>query len=172
MRVNGISVKGLFGMFDHVIPLQNAERVTIIIGPNGFGKTMMLRMIAALVEGTTSILEHTPFTEICFTLEDGTARIIRREEHRYKENRPLADELHNHRVHVLRDEARFTQVAYGYLCGKPYRVIEKTAKSAPDWIKVERMVMRYGESESCFGFKKWLASIDVPAEELPVAVAV
>lgn len=78
MRVKSITVKGLFGVFDHEIPLQSAERVTIIHGPNGFGKTMMLKMIAALVEGETYIFEHTPFTEFCLTFEDGTARIIRR----------------------------------------------------------------------------------------------
>ena len=55
MRVKKIGVKGLFGVFDHEIPLENVDRVTIILGPNGFGKTVMLRMVAALVEGTTSI---------------------------------------------------------------------------------------------------------------------
>jgi len=78
MRVTSLSVKGLFGVFDHEIPLNSSERVTIIHGPNGFGKTVILRMIAALAEGTTSTFEHIPFTEFCVTLDDGTARIIRR----------------------------------------------------------------------------------------------
>src|SRR5438094_3360285 len=78
MRVASISVKGLFGIFDHEIPLHSSERVTIIHGPNGFGKTVILRMIAALAEGTTTTFEHIPFTEFCVTLDDGSARIIRR----------------------------------------------------------------------------------------------
>jgi len=65
-------------MFDHEIPLSKAGPVTIIHGPNGFGKTVILRMIAALAEGTTSTFEHVPFKEFCLTLDDGTARIIRR----------------------------------------------------------------------------------------------
>jgi predicted ATP-binding protein involved in virulence len=52
MRVRSIDVKGLFGVFNHEIPINSAERVTIIHGPNGFGKTVTLRMIAAVAEGT------------------------------------------------------------------------------------------------------------------------
>src|SRR5712692_4436181 len=78
MRVMSVSVKGLFGIFDHEVPLQNVDRVTIIHGPNGFGKTVMLRMIAALVEGTTTIFEHTPFSEFQLAFDDGTARMVRR----------------------------------------------------------------------------------------------
>jgi len=78
MRVMSMSVKGLFGVFDHEIPLKNAERVTIIHGPNGFGKTVMLRMIAAVADGSRAIFENTPFNEFCLSLDDGTSRIIRR----------------------------------------------------------------------------------------------
>ena len=60
------------------IPLQSAERVTIIHGPNGFGKTVILKMIAGMVGGKTSIFEHTPFDEFSVTLDDGSSRIIRR----------------------------------------------------------------------------------------------
>src|ERR1039457_5992116 len=79
MHVKSVSVKGLFGVFDHSIPLHSAERVTIIHGPNGFGKTVMLRMIAALLEGGTSVCDHTPFSEFRLTFEDGTAAIVRRD---------------------------------------------------------------------------------------------
>ena len=78
MRVTNVGVKGLFGVFDHEIPLLNTDRVTIILGPNGFGKTMILRMIAALVKNDISIFEHTPFAEFSLTLDDGTVTIIRR----------------------------------------------------------------------------------------------
>lgn len=78
MRVKGVAVKGLFGIFDHDIPLQSAERVTIIHGPNGFGKTVVLRMIAALIEGKMDVFEHIPFREFAITLDDDSSRIIRR----------------------------------------------------------------------------------------------
>ena len=78
MKINGISVTGLFGLFNHTVPLQNPDRVTIIHGPNGFGKTAILRMIAGFVEGKTSIFERTPFDEFRVDLEDGSACVIER----------------------------------------------------------------------------------------------
>ena len=78
MRVKSVAVKGLFGVFDHEIPLRSAERVTIIHGPNGFGKTVILKMISGLIEGKTEIFEHTPFREFILTLDDDSSRIIRR----------------------------------------------------------------------------------------------
>ena len=88
MRVKNILVKKLFGIFDHEIPLQSAERVTIIHGPNGFGKTVILKMIAGLVDGKTAIFEHVPFDEFSITLDDGTARIIRRYTDKDQQGRP------------------------------------------------------------------------------------
>src|SRR5690349_8690065 len=78
MRVVRVSVRGLFGIFDHDIPLQSEERVTIIHGPNGFGKTVVLRMIVSLIEGRPDIFVHTPFEEFSLTLDDGSSRVVRR----------------------------------------------------------------------------------------------
>ena len=78
VRVTKIEVEGLFGIFHHEIPPDRAERVTIIHGPNGYGKTVVLRMIAALGRGPKSIFEHTASTEFRVTLEDRTERIVRR----------------------------------------------------------------------------------------------
>ncbi|MCY3780792.1 MAG: AAA family ATPase [Chloroflexi bacterium] len=48
MRITKISVKGLFGMFDHEIPLNQESRITIVHGPNGVGKTVLMRMVHGL----------------------------------------------------------------------------------------------------------------------------
>ena len=47
MRIDNISVRGLFDRFDHDIELDPSERIAIIYGPNGFGKTMILRIVNA-----------------------------------------------------------------------------------------------------------------------------
>ena len=78
MRVKEIQVKGLFGTFDHTIPLTNHDRITIIHGPNGFGKTVMLKMIAALIENDISIFMRIPFAEFRILLVDGSIGVIRR----------------------------------------------------------------------------------------------
>lgn len=51
MRLQRVTVKGLFGLFDHAIRFPTGENVVIIHGPNGYGKTVMLRMIVAIVTG-------------------------------------------------------------------------------------------------------------------------
>ncbi|MEB3282447.1 MAG: AAA family ATPase [Lyngbya sp.] len=63
MRIKEISVKNLFGMFDHVIPMNMDERITIIHGPNGVGKTILLKMLNSLFNSEYSFLHTIPFTE-------------------------------------------------------------------------------------------------------------
>jgi predicted ATPase len=60
-------VEGLFELFDHRVDLKLDERVTILHGPNGVGKTMLLRMSSALLEGRLSLFQRIPFRR--FTLE-------------------------------------------------------------------------------------------------------
>ena len=80
MGVKEIQVSGLFGTFDHKIPLTHADRITIIHGPNGFGKTMMLKMIAALIDGRTGIFERVPFREFRVVFDNGTIATVRHRE--------------------------------------------------------------------------------------------
>src|SRR5262245_35447091 len=70
MRVKGISVKKLFGVFDHSIPLNMEERITIIHGPNGFGKTIMLRMLDGFFNSRYAVWRTTPFEEFRIDFED------------------------------------------------------------------------------------------------------
>lgn len=81
MKVSEISVKGLFGTFDHRIPLAYEDRVTIIHGPNGLGKTVMLKMIAALTNGRAGIFEKIPFDNFTVTFDDGSSVVIRHRDH-------------------------------------------------------------------------------------------
>lgn len=50
-RVRRVVVRGLFGLYDHDIPLTDKPRVTIIHGPNGVGKTSVLRLVDAALWG-------------------------------------------------------------------------------------------------------------------------
>ncbi len=76
MRIRAVSVKSLFGVFDHEIPMDNLEGVTIIHGPNGFGKTVMLKMIAAAVSGDPTIFHSMPFKEFRLDFDDASAWIL------------------------------------------------------------------------------------------------
>lgn len=72
------------------------------------------------------------------------ARIIRREE--LRTHGALREELHRHRVDIVRKVARDTHVAYGLIRGRTYEQIEPKTNpdSAPDWDAVNKMVAKYG----------------------------
>ena len=72
LRVKRVTVKKLFGIYDHSIELNLEERVTIIHGPNGVGKTMMLKLIAALFSGRLYEFGRIPFQQFDVHLTDET----------------------------------------------------------------------------------------------------
>lgn len=72
-RIKQISVTNLFGIFHHTIPLKMSDRITIIHGPNGFGKTMMLKLLHALFSQSNRLLHDVPFDEFRVDFEDDTS---------------------------------------------------------------------------------------------------
>ncbi|WP_413200206.1 AAA family ATPase, partial [Nostoc piscinale] len=72
MRIKQISVNGLFGIFDHVIPLNMDERITIIHGPNGFGKTAILRILNCFFNSRYSELKSIPFKSFRVEFDDNS----------------------------------------------------------------------------------------------------
>lgn len=71
--------------------------------------------------------------------------IIKREMLRFRTTNPWYERLHLHRVHEVRDEARATNVAYGFLNGLSYSEIEASCYAEPKWDRVAAMVKKYGE---------------------------
>ncbi len=74
MRLREIRTHKLFGLFDHVISLNMDERITIVHGPNGFGKTAILRLIEAVFRRRYAALRELPFE--VFDLEFGDAHTL------------------------------------------------------------------------------------------------
>ncbi len=72
-RIQQMSVAGLFGIFDHTIPLNMEERITIIHGPNGFGKTVLLSMLHALFNADYQYLFKIPFSMFRVDFDDNSA---------------------------------------------------------------------------------------------------
>lgn len=70
LRVQSIRVDRLFDLFDPRVDLKLAERVTILHGPNGVGKTMLLRMVNALLDGRYSLFQRVPFRRFALELTD------------------------------------------------------------------------------------------------------
>lgn len=55
--------------------------------------------------------------------------------------------LHNHRAYQVRHEARATHLARGYLNGLSYTDIECWTYSLPDFERVLRLVLKYGDDD-------------------------
>jgi predicted ATP-binding protein involved in virulence len=72
MQIQQISVTGLFGIFDHVIPLNMADRITIVHGPNGFGKTAILRLLNGFFNSRYSVFREIPFNHFQIVFESET----------------------------------------------------------------------------------------------------
>jgi predicted ATP-binding protein involved in virulence len=70
MRAKTISVTKLFGIFNHKIPLNLDEHITIIHGPNGFGKTVLLRMVDGLLKSNYMLFRRIPFDEFKIEFDD------------------------------------------------------------------------------------------------------
>ena len=71
MRITRVSVKKLFGMFDHDIPLNQDSRITIIYGPNGIGKTVLLSLLHGLFHCDYEFIGETPFEQFRIEFEGG-----------------------------------------------------------------------------------------------------
>ena len=81
MRITKISVKGLFGMFDHEIPLNQESRITIVYGPNGVGKSVLMRMVHDLFHYDNEFLTKIPFDELHIVFENSEFITVKYDEH-------------------------------------------------------------------------------------------
>jgi predicted ATP-binding protein involved in virulence len=78
-RLEEVAISGLFGRYNHRFTLDQDHRVTILHGPNGVGKTAMLRLLYAIFAGRTFQLFATKFSELYLSFDSGETVRIRRE---------------------------------------------------------------------------------------------
>lgn len=72
MELIKLEVKGLFGLLNYDIPLNNSD-FTIITGPNGYGKTILLRVIRSILKNELEMFQRLRFES--FTLLTDIAEI-------------------------------------------------------------------------------------------------
>lgn len=70
LRVKRVAITGLFRLYDHDVRLHRDDRVTILHGPNGVGKTALLRLIAAAFGGRFAEIAKVPFKKLNIELSD------------------------------------------------------------------------------------------------------
>ena len=80
LRIKRIEVEGLFGLYHHVIDLNLEDRVTILHGPNGVGKSSLLWMLASTFhinfQRSGSRIYRTPFERYSIEFTDGGSTTI------------------------------------------------------------------------------------------------
>ncbi len=70
MRITKLRVEQLFGIFKHNVSMNLDDRITIIHGPNGYGKTTILKLVDGLFGGRYSELRNTEFKTFSVTFDD------------------------------------------------------------------------------------------------------
>ena len=98
------------------------------------------------------------------------ARVIRFEEKRSRQ--PIRDELHHHRVVVVRREARVSQIAYGLIRGRALERIEMAAKTEPNWKRVHELLRKYGVAGADWSHVKGAPVPDKPSGFLRRALGI
>jgi ABC-type lipoprotein export system ATPase subunit len=66
-----ISIEGLFGLYDHSVSLRKRPPVTILAGPNGIGKTTLLGLTTALLNGVYRDVVKQEFKVLTVTSASG-----------------------------------------------------------------------------------------------------
>jgi predicted ATP-binding protein involved in virulence len=128
MKINKIVVNGLFGVFNHIIPLNLESGITIIIGENGLGKTVILESVRAFFSKNFNFFINVEFKSITFYFDTDFAwevdRII---------DTQGSMSLTVTRINTLKDERT-----------KPFKVFETELdgrKSRSDEMRARRRLM-------------------------------
>lgn len=74
MKILKISIESLFGTLDHEVSLNNAG-LTFIHGPNGCGKTTVLRLVHAFMSADFQYLKTVDFKKLSLSYEDGCSLV-------------------------------------------------------------------------------------------------
>ncbi len=76
MKLKKININKLFGVFDHEVKLNNNSGITIIIGENGLGKTVILESIEAFFQERYSYFNTLIFDSIIFEFDDNIKWVL------------------------------------------------------------------------------------------------
>ena len=76
MAIKRLTITKLFGQFDYDIPLDNPEGIRIITGPNGYGKTMILKILDSFFNQQFDFFETLVFETIIIEINSEDSILI------------------------------------------------------------------------------------------------
>jgi len=74
LKLTNIKIQKLFGLLDYDIPLGQNE-ITMLTGPNGYGKTMILKIINSILSNELNILCKLKFESVELSFQNGSVLI-------------------------------------------------------------------------------------------------
>lgn len=77
MRVAALAVDGMYDEFDFELDLNLNERVTILHGANGLGKTTLLNLVENVLRGAWGAVARAPVRRFEVRLDDGRRLVVR-----------------------------------------------------------------------------------------------
>ncbi|MBU2546981.1 MAG: AAA family ATPase [Proteobacteria bacterium] len=75
MRIRKLTIENLFDIFNHQIPFKTKDHITIIHGPNGVGKTTILKLLSDLFCKRFSSLKYLPYKKLRIDFENPRSRL-------------------------------------------------------------------------------------------------
>ena len=113
-----IKIESIFNKFKYDIELKE-EGITILTGPNGYGKTTILKIVYAFAIKNMAFFFQLPFSEIALTQEETTIRLSKTEHDTI--------EIHsgNKKPIILKKESIASKEMRRLLDNSPYRQIDE-----------------------------------------------
>jgi predicted ATP-binding protein involved in virulence len=84
MNITQIRIKKLFDLYNHEIKLNSSEKITIIHGPNGVGKTIILQMLKSIFNTKYDIFYKVPFEEFSIGFDNNDTLFLRKRHNEQK----------------------------------------------------------------------------------------
>ena len=79
--LESITIKKLFGLFDYHIKFDTVENITILTGPNGYGKTTILNIIYHFFNRNSEYFQKLNFASITFYFQNQKTVELKKGEH-------------------------------------------------------------------------------------------
>ena len=111
MDLRGIKIKQLFGLFDYNIELNQENELTILTGPNGYGKTTVLNIIYNLFNQRFFYFQKLNFELISFYFADGKRIDVTKKKERVKVERSI--QLINNQQEVVSQNIETVDIHIG-----------------------------------------------------------
>lgn len=156
LRIEKIYIERLYNTFDYVITLNLEDRITIIHGPNGYGKTTILDLIFELFSGDPAIFYKIPFLRIDITYVNKSQLLIERS---FVESPNIGFSMPTNQDMKPFDLRELT-FGRDFLSSKEYKDIRLTAPITTTTYSLARLAKEISENKDLKEFRHWLNSYE------------